>query len=742
VNNDQTEYQSAAGQSTSKKLSMEATTPPADVPGYRLNQFLGAGAFGQVWVGRDLNTGRDVAVKFYLHRGGVNWSLLSREVKNLVQMSADRYVVQVLEVGWDADPPYYVMELVSGGSLEDLLQTRRQLPVAEAVEMFRKICTGLNRCHAKGVLHCDVKPANILLGDENEPRLADFGQSRLSSDQTPALGTLFYMAPEQANLDSTPDASWDVYAVGAIMFRMLAGQAPYRQDKIVKQLDTAGSLPKRLERYREAIAASPPPNEHLQRGDVDRTLGRIVSKCLAVEPEDRYANVQQILEDLNRRDESHSRRPLMLLGIVGPLLVLLATSFFGARSIRQAEQGTKEMLRTEAFGSNELVAALAARTLESEIERYFELARDEAARPEFVVQLKETLQTAEVQQALDDIVAMKTPIASFGSTGARDRLLDAPSRIALDKLLAERLARYGPSDQRLRRPRLATMFVTDAAGTIVSIAYSEQIDRDGNSAGKNFCYRSYYHGGREDLSKETTSIGQVEPLTSTHLSAAFPSTATRLWKVAVSTPIYLTEDSSKPDALFVATINLGDFELLQSKRGSNQVAVLVEAREGPSQGTILQHPLMDKRRGAGVKMEGAKYQIPAPLMNRLLEGGIEDYRDPLAAADDGRLYSGPWIAAMQPVSVPTEVAEDARPWQANDNTDLLVLVQYRLAKVIEPVDRMRSGLFWEGAAAIASILTVTLTLWFFVGRVGNADAEPHDDDESRHVGNIETISVR
>ena len=114
---------------------MEATTPPADVPGYRLTQFLGAGAFGQVWVGRDLNTGRDVAVKFYLHRGGVNWSLLSREVKNLVQMSADRYVVQVLEVGWDVDPPFYVMELVRGGSLEDLLKVRRHLPTDQAVEM-------------------------------------------------------------------------------------------------------------------------------------------------------------------------------------------------------------------------------------------------------------------------------------------------------------------------------------------------------------------------------------------------------------------------------------------------------------------------------------------------------------------------------------------------------------------------------------------------------------------------------
>ena len=125
--------------------------------------------------------------------------------------------------------------------------------------MFRKICIGLNRCHAKGVLHCDIKPANILLGDDNEPRLADFGQSRLSNEQTPALGTLFYMAPEQADLNSTPDASWDVYAVGAIMFRMLTGQPPYRDEQIVEQLDTAGSLQKRLEHYREAIASSPPP---------------------------------------------------------------------------------------------------------------------------------------------------------------------------------------------------------------------------------------------------------------------------------------------------------------------------------------------------------------------------------------------------------------------------------------------------------------------------------------------------
>ena len=724
---------------------MQATTPPAKVPGYRLTQFLGAGAFGQVWIGRDLNTGRDVAVKFYLHRGGVNWSLLSREVKSLVQLSADRYVVQVLEVGWDAEPPYYVMELISGGSLEDLLQTRGRMPVDEAVEMFRRICVGLNRCHAKGVLHCDIKPANILLGDDNEPRLADFGQSRLSNDQTPALGTLFYMAPEQADLNAAPDASWDVYAVGAIMYRLLTGQPPYRGDDIVEQLDTAGSLEKRLFRYREAIAASPPPTRHMQCDGVDRMLGRIVSKCLAAEPSARYANVQQILQDLGRRQVSRAKRPLLLLGIVGPLLVLLATCVFAARSISEASDRTLIALRKEAFGSNQLAAGFAARTLESEIERYYRLANDEASRPEFLDNLTMALDDSTIRASLAEIADMKTPLATQGpKNDARERLLDSEAHQALDKMLQRRLALYSSADR--RRRRLASMFVTDAEGTIISIAYENDVSREENSSGRNFCYRTYFHGGRTDLPRGSTEIGSVKPLLHTHLSAAFPSTATRLWKVAVSTPVFLDDASEEPVAMFVATVNLGDFELLQSKQGNNQVAVLVEAREGPTQGTILQHPLMEKRRTAGVNMEGEKYQIGEGLIDRLLAGRDVNYIDPLAKAEGGEPYSGPWIAAMQPVSLPPkqrpgdDQIQPSEPDSEQDNTDMLVLVQYRLEKVIAPVAGMRSALLWEGAAAVGSILAVTLTLWLLVRRVSNSGSERAEEkDPSDHVA--ETISV-
>ena len=123
-----------------------------------------------------------MAIKFYAHRGGLDWSLLAREVEKLAFLFADRYVVQLLGVGWDADPPYYIMEYLERGSLADRIAAG-PLPVDEAVALFREVATGLVHAHGKGVLHCDLKPANVLLDQDGRPRLADFGQSRLSTSR-------------------------------------------------------------------------------------------------------------------------------------------------------------------------------------------------------------------------------------------------------------------------------------------------------------------------------------------------------------------------------------------------------------------------------------------------------------------------------------------------------------------------------------------------------------------------------
>ena len=238
---DPTQIQDSRERLLSREISLKRGHPPTQVPGYEPERFLGAGAYGEVWVAIERNTGRRVAIKYYSHRGGLDWSLLSREVEKLAFLFADRYVVQLLGVGWDAEPPYYIMEYLEPGSLADRLQ-QGPLPVDKAVELFRDIAVGLVHAHGKGVLHCDLKPANILLDQDNKPRLADFGQSRLSHEQMPALGTMFYMAPEQADLEAMPDARWDVYALGALLYCMLTGHPPHRSGPTVDEFERTPDL--------------------------------------------------------------------------------------------------------------------------------------------------------------------------------------------------------------------------------------------------------------------------------------------------------------------------------------------------------------------------------------------------------------------------------------------------------------------------------------------------------------------
>jgi len=741
---DQTEHQTPGEQHAAEELSLRSTSPPATLPGYRLERFIGAGTFGQVWYGRNLNSGRPVAIKFYLHRGGVNWSQLAREVKNLVQLSADRSVVQVLDVGWDAEPPYYVMEFLPSGSLEDLLVSKTRLPVEEAVEMFRKICIGLNHCHGKGILHCDLKPANVLLDEDLDPRLADFGQSRMSNDQSPSLGTLFYMAPEQASLDSVPDAAWDVYALGVILYRMLTGKVPHRHQSLIEKIDTAGTLGKRLEHYRDAILRDATPLEHRQRKGVDRILAMIVDRCLAPDPAHRFANVQQVIVALDRRDETRARKPLMLLGIVGPLLLLAATSIFAARSIIGASKSATEALRTEARGSNRLAARFAARTLENELQQYFTAINREALQTDLRTSLAALLESESLTELRRQL--LENSRKESEAKGIRTQFLRHPVRVQLDELLSERLAHYtaGKSDW---RPSIATMFIVDLKGSTLSVAYDEKVAEDQTSAGRNFAYRTYFHGGDNDLPTDTP-IDSIKPLSATHLSAAFQSTATGLWKIAFSTPIYAqgSTDSDKPRevvGIFVATTNLGDFELLRADEQSDQLAVVIDARSGPLRGTVLQHPLMDNRRRVGEAMAGERFQVSEELLNDLIVGNDVDYRDPLAEAGDGAEFKGSWLAAVTQIALPqNEDAAQVGGTSEQTNTDMLVLVQYRLSKVFEPVGFMKQQLLVEGALAVLSVVFVTFLMWYFVGRVSDRTGKDDANDDTPLPSHARTVTLK
>jgi eukaryotic-like serine/threonine-protein kinase len=712
MSSDYTFQQTPADQQRSKDLSLQRTRPPAEVPGYQTQRFLGAGAYGEVWVGLDRNTGRKVAIKFYLHRTGVDWSLLSREVEKLRFLSADRYVVQLLDVGWDAEPPYYVMEYVEQGSLDDLLRRHGSFAPAEAVELFHEIAVGLAHAHGKGVVHCDLKPANILLDQDHRPRLADFGQSRLSHEQKPALGTLFYMAPEQADLQAVPDVRWDVYALGAILYTLLVGVPPHRNDDTVGRIDAAGDLEERLTRYRHAIRAAPLPNEHRKVAGMDRALAEIIDRCLAVNPADRFANVQEVLDALAARRLNRARLPLMVLGFIGPLLALLITAFFSyvgyVRAVDNAERGYSAY----ALESNQFAAQLAAEKVTGQLNRYFELARDEAQSTDL---LPLFFTVADDSPALQRLTDPATPSDKLET--ARADFQSEAKRGALERYLESRMAHYialASADSRV--PRFASLFVNDRHGTQLASAFDDK--SISLSIGRNWAHRTYFHGGPDEL--QAADRPPVDPphIERTHLSAVFQSSSQKTWKVAISTPIFRDENGKREFAgILVLTVDLGDFNfaVTANPQARDQFLVLAGSRPGADQGIILHHPLFLELavRGKSVPqvLIGPEYRVP----QRLLTGeGDPDYRDPLGQFQDedglAKKFDRRWLAASSHVLPPIGAGE-------HSESGLVVLVQSDYQSVVRPARELGQQFIRNSFWMFIVMLTVSLSLWYIVVRM-------------------------
>jgi eukaryotic-like serine/threonine-protein kinase len=711
MSSDYTAQQTPADEQRSKDLSLQRTRPPADVPGYQIQRFLGAGAYGEVWVGLDRNTGRKVAIKFYLHRSGVDWSLLSREVEKLRFLSADRYVVQLLEVGWEAEPPYYVMEYVEQGSLDDLLRRHGSFSVIEGVEIFREIAVGLSHAHGKGVVHCDLKPANILLDQDQKPRLADFGQSRLSHEQKPALGTLFYMAPEQADLQAVPDVRWDVYALGAIFYTLLVGVPPHRNDDTVGKIDAASELEERLSRYRHTIRAAPPPAEHRKVPGMDRALAEIIDRCLAVNPDDRFANVQEVLDALAARALNRGRLPVMVLGFVGPLLILLTTALFSYRGYTRAVDNAVHGYSMWALKNNQFVAQLAAEKVTGQLSRYFELAHDEAAHADFLPLFFEVADGSPALRKLND---RATPDNELESVRASFR--SEASRGALERYLEGRMASYQKlTRQDPRVPRFASLFVTDRHGTQLASAFD---DRSVSlSVGFNVAYRTYFHGGTAELKQVDHPPENLAHVERTHLSAVFFSTTQKTWKIAISTPIRRQiSDHQQFEGILVLTVDLGDFNVSATSmpKDREQFLVLVDARAGQDEGKILHHPLFEELALQGkpvpAKLQEREYLVPTPL----LKGeGISDYRDPLSRFSEGEglasAYAGRWLAASAPVLPPIGAAE-------HSDSGLVVVVQSQYQSVVRPARELGQQFIRNSFWMLAVMVAVSLSLWYIVVR--------------------------
>jgi hypothetical protein len=381
------------------------------LPHYEILKFLGAGTFGEVWLARDRRTGIQVAIKFFVHGSGGQWGQLQAEVQQLAELHSDPGIVQLIDVEPDAVPPYYVMAFVANGSLAQRLD-RGPLPVREAIEIFRQIAEALAYVHAKGIRHCDLKPSNILLDIRGRARIADFGQAHLSSDASPALGTFFYMAPEQADLnEQIADTRWDVYALGAILFAMLTGHPPREDPKLREEIRGTADLSHRLRRYREWVQQAPPPREHRRVEGVDRLLVAIIDRCLEIDPARRLRDAGAVLEALERRRRTIRQRAMLGFGLVAPVALMLAMAALTLNGADRAIRASQDAMVTQLCRSDSVSARLAALVVEEEIVNRLELLKTRAADPKL----------AEVVKGGDQ-KAMRELIAGYGKEAEIDNI--------------------------------------------------------------------------------------------------------------------------------------------------------------------------------------------------------------------------------------------------------------------------------------------------------------------------------
>jgi len=272
--------------------------------GYILTTEEGEGGYGKVWRGWQESTSKEVAVKVFTRRSGSDWIFLQREVERLAKLDNHANVITLLDANLSADPPFYVMDMMNGGSLDDAIVDEQGVNVNQAIQWIEQVCSSLQYVHGKGLIHCDLKPANVLVDERGTIRLADFGQSRVFTESAASLGTLFFMAPEQAiplepGRIVQPDVRWDIYALGASALALLTGRPPHATNDNRNRVAEAADLGARLNIYRDIVRTQTLPSTY-QAGSklLDYELTAIISKCVSAEPNDRYDNVNAVMDDI------------------------------------------------------------------------------------------------------------------------------------------------------------------------------------------------------------------------------------------------------------------------------------------------------------------------------------------------------------------------------------------------------------------------------------------------------------
>ena len=268
---------------------------------YALKGPLGAGGLGQVHEAWDPLLSRTVAVKtlqFNLDmpsRVSLD-GLFLNEARAAAGLSHP-HIVTVHDAGLSAHGVYIAMERLHGRDLRQALAEGWHPTPGQSAQLVRRVADALAYAHARGVVHCDIKPANIFLTKRDKPKVLDFGIARVAHRATlPEMdglivGSPHYLAPEQLN-GGTVDGRTDIHALGVVFYELLTGRKAFMGDT--------------LEQITNAVLTNHPAPAHELRSGVSRTLSGIASKAMAREPDERYTTAAEMAQELRRWIERHT----------------------------------------------------------------------------------------------------------------------------------------------------------------------------------------------------------------------------------------------------------------------------------------------------------------------------------------------------------------------------------------------------------------------------------------------------
>ncbi len=267
---------------------------------YRLEAKLGSGGMSTVYLAKDETLDRPVAVKVMHREMSEQADQLERfrqEARAVAKISHPN-VVSVIDAGEDHNHPYIVFEYVEGETLKQRISRIGALDIQEAIAYSIEIARGLGIAHGRNLVHRDIKPQNVLIDDEGRAKLTDFGISRQleQAGMTATgrvLGTTDYVAPEQA-MGHAADPRSDIYSLGVVLYEMLVGQVPFHADS---QVGVA------MKHVNEDL-----PDVQRRRPEVSAAVALVVERSTAKDPDERYKDVGEMIDDLSTALEVEAAR--------------------------------------------------------------------------------------------------------------------------------------------------------------------------------------------------------------------------------------------------------------------------------------------------------------------------------------------------------------------------------------------------------------------------------------------------